>query len=315
MMQAVQITQYGGPEVLELAATPMPKPGPGQVLVRIRAAGVNPFDKKIRSGWLAKFYPLTLPAVAGGDFAGEIVENGAGAARRIGERVFGMINPMLGGTYAQYLAVDADLARRAPANASFEEAAALPMVGQTAIYALETLGDVKAGHNVLVHGAGGGVGGVAVQIAKAAGARVIATCSGGKRDRVLALGADEVIDYTTTDFRTVAKDIDLAVDPLGGQTNLKTYEVMKPGGVILVVLRYDPTEMQNREAMSARYNVVVKDVAFDNEPHTLDRVRALFESGKLKANVQEIMPLADARRAHELVGSGHVSGKVVLRID
>jgi NADPH:quinone reductase-like Zn-dependent oxidoreductase len=314
-MQAVQITRYGEEDGLELREVARPTPRAGQVLVRIRAAGVNPFDCKIRRGWLAGFYPLDLPATAGGDFAGEVAELGEGVTGlTVGERVYGMINPMQGGTYAQYLAVDAALARRAPANVDFTEVAGLPMAGQTALHALVNLGGVTSGNRVLIHAGAGGVGGMAIQIAKVAGAHVYATCSTRNVQMVRELGADEVIDYTTTDFRQVARDIDLAVDPLGDEVNLRTYEVMKPGGTILVVLRYNKTEMENRAALSARYGVNVKVVEFDNEPDLLDRLRELVEGGKVRANVRTVLPLEQAAEAQRISGSGRASGKIVLTV-
>lgn len=314
-MRAVQITGYGGLENLQLREIPRPRPRSGQVLVRVHAAGVNPFDCKVRAGRLAGFYPLELPATAGADFAGEVVEVSEGVTRlKVGDRVYGLCNPLQGGCYAEFLAVDEQLARVMPSNISYEAGAALPMVGQTALYALDTLGQVKAGDNVLVHAGAGGVGAVAIQIAKHRGARVFATCSARNIEAVRALGADVVIDYTTTDFRTVAKDIDLAVDPLGEEVNLHTYEVMRPGGTILVVLRYNPTEMQNRAAMSEKYRVQVKEVAFENEPELLDQLREWVEAGAIDSNVRTVLPFEKAAEAQELSGSGHASGKIVLKI-
>ncbi len=314
-MKAVQIQNYGGLDALEVRDVPTPTPGPGQALIRIRAAGVNPFDVKIRSGWLAAFYPLTLPHTLGCDYAGEVVEVGEGVTTLApGQKVFGLVTPMQGGTYAEYLAVDAGLVRPMPAVLSFEDAAALPMVGQTALFALTTLGGLQPGQTVFVHAGSGGVGGAAIQIAKALGARVAATTSTANVEAVKALGADQVIDYKTTDFRTVLKDVDLAIDTVGGEANLATYEVMKPGGAILVVLRGDKTEMENREAMSARYGCQVKVVMFDNEPQLLDTLRDMAERGALSANVRTVLPLEEVKAAHTLSASGRAVGKIVLKV-
>lgn len=312
-MRAVQIARYGGDEVLELTEAARPVPGSGQVLVKIAGAGVNYYDVKIREGWLSQFFPLRFPHTLGNDFAGTVEAVGEGVTEyKPGDNVFGLITVFHGGTYAEYLAVDAALVRRAPANLPLHEAAAMPMVYLTAWIALVEHGQIQPGMNVLVHAGGGGVGGAAIQLAKHFGARVYATCSTHNCEFVYGLGADEVIDYTATDFRHLAKEIDLAVDVIGGDTNLRTFEVMRRGGTIAVVLRNDPVEMANRERLCAEHGVSVKVVAFDTMPERLDRIRELAEAGAIHANVQQTFPLEQAREAHKIAQTRHTRGRIVL---
>lgn len=316
MMKAVQINGYGGDEVLQVTAVPKPAPGPDDVLVKNRAAGLNYYDVKIRNGWLQRFFPLRFPHTLGNDFAGEVVAKGENVTQfEIGDRVYGMITVFHGGTYAEYLSVPANIIRKAPANMSFEECAALPMVMLTSWIALVELGELKTGDNVLVHGGSGGVGAACVQIARHFGATVYATCSAENMARVKALGADRVIDYKKTDFRTCCREIDIAMDPIGGQTNLRTYEVMRPGGVIAVVLREDPVEMENREPLSKKYGVEVKVVAFDLRPDLLDTVREAVENGRYDANIKHRFPLEEARAAHQILQTMHPGGRIVLTMD
>jgi NADPH:quinone reductase-like Zn-dependent oxidoreductase len=312
-MRAVQISRYGGDEVLELTEVPRPVPGPGQLLVQIAGAGVNYYDVKIREGWLSQFFPLNFPHTLGNDFAGSVVAVGEGVTEyQPGDRVFGLITVFHGGTYAEYLAVDAALVRKAPATIPLHEAAAMPIVYLTAWIALVEHGQIKPGMNVLVHAGAGGVGGASIQLAKHFGAKVYATCSAHNCDFLYSLGADEVIDYTATDFRHLAREIDIAVDVIGGETNLRTFEVMRPGGVIAVVLRNDPVEMANRERLCAEYGVSVKVVAFDTLPERLDTIRELAEAGAIHANVQQTFPLEQARAAHQIAQSRHTKGRLVL---
>lgn len=312
-MRAVQIARYGGDEALELAVVTRPAPGPGQVLVKIAGAGVNYYDVKIREGWLSQFFPLRFPHTLGNDFSGTVEAVGAGVTEyRPGDRVFGLITVFHGGTYAEYLAVDASLVRKAPGNMPLHEAAAMPIVYLTAWIALVEHGQVGPGMNVLVHAGSGGVGGAAIQLAKHFGATVYATCSTRNCDFVYSLGADEVIDYTASDFRHLAKEIDIAVDVIGGETNLGTFEVMRPGGTIAVVLRNDPVEMANRERLCAEHGVSVKVVAFDTLPERLETISELAEGGAIHANVQQTFPLDQAREAHKIMQTRHTRGRIVL---
>lgn len=315
-MKAVRIERYGTePEALGLAEVPEPELGPNDVLVEIHAAGFNPFECKLRKGWLQRFYPFQLPHIPGNDFAGVVVRKGPRVwGVEIGERVYGMQETMRPGSYAEYTAVDAGLVRRMPANLSFVEAASLPMVYETAWMGLVDFAMTRPGHLVLVQGAAGGVGSAAVQLARAVGARVAATCSSASVDFVRALGADVVIDRTQQDFTRVLANVDVVFDPIGGEVNLRSYEVMRPGGAMLVVLREDRLEMENRDRLCREKQVTCSVVAFEQRADVLDYIRPLFERGVLKPTVTKVLPLAEAREAHRASDAGHARGKTVLKV-
>jgi NADPH:quinone reductase-like Zn-dependent oxidoreductase len=315
-MQAVQIKNYGHDDALELVEVERPTPGHGQVLVKVHAAGVNYYDIKIREGWLSAFFPLRLPHTLGNDFAGEVVEVGEGVTDfAVGDNVYGLITVMHGGTYAQYLAVDTHIIRKMPNNISYVEAASLPMAGLSGLIAVHDLAQLQPGQTLLYHGGAGGVGVMAIQMAKNLGAHVIATCSAQNCDFVAALGADQVIDYQSQDFSTLCSDVDAAIDPIGGDTNLRTFTVMRRGGRIVVVLRNDPVEMQNRERLCQEHGVEVKVLAFDLYPEGLDTLRSLVETGKLKPQVKHVFPLREAQKAHQLIQGRHFAGRIVLEME
>ncbi len=312
-MKAVQINRYGHDDVLEINDVPVPRPGPGQVLVKIHAAGINYYDIKIREGWLQGFFTLRFPHTLGNDFAGEVVETGEDVTDfAVGDRVFGMITVMHGGTYAQYLAVDAAHIRKMPEGLNYAEAASLPMPGLSALIAVDKLANIQNGHSLLYHVGAGGVGAMSIQMAKSRGAHVIATCSAPNVEFVREIGADEVLDYNTMDFRSVAREVDAAIDPIGGDTNLRTFEVMKRGGVIVVVLRNDPVEMANRERLCQEHQVEVKVLAFDLFPEGLDLLRDQVHAGQLKPVVKHVFPLQEAAAAHRLIQGRHFAGRLVL---
>ena len=315
-MKAISLTDYGqDPGVLSYVDVPDPQFGPTEVLIEVHAAGFNPFDGKLRKGYLQRFYPLTLPHVIGNDFAGIVVAAGPQVFHlRVGDRVYGMQPAMRSGSYAEYVAVEATLARRMPANLSFVEAASLPMVYQTAWMGLAGFAQVKPGQLVLVHGATGGVGSAGVQLARAMGARVAATARADGLDFVRGLGADIAIDYQAHDFTELLRNVDAVIDPIGGQVNLDSYKVVRRGGVIAVVLREDKLEMENRARLEREHGVSTNVIAFENLPDVLDFLRPLFESGALKPVVTRVLPLKDAAEAHRSSDSGHARGKTALRV-
>ncbi len=315
-MRAVLLNGYGGPEVLQLGKVPLPPMAPhNEVLVKVEAAGLNPFEAKLRRGWLAQMFPLAFPKILGCDVAGTIAAKGFDVSEfEIGDRVWGLVDSMRPGTYAEYVAAPSFLIRKMPANLSFEQAAAVPTAACTAWYGLKTLADVRAGQRVLVQAGSGGVGSYAIQIAKHFGAWVATTASAANADYVRDLGADEVIDYASEDFRDRVQDIDIILDVLGGEVGQRSYEVLKPGGTMLVVLRGDQIEMQNRDANTAKYGVAAKIVAFSAQPEILDAMRPLFESGALKAPLEGVFALDDVVAAHTALDAGHARGKTVLRV-
>jgi NADPH:quinone reductase-like Zn-dependent oxidoreductase len=315
-MKAVALNQYGGPEVLELMDVDVPPFAMhNEVLVDVHAAGVNPFDKKIRSGLFAQIFPRAFPLVPGCDFAGTIAAKGFDVSEfEVGDRVWGMVDPIRSGTYAEKVASPSYAVRKMPDNLSFEDAASVPMATVTAWFGLRNLAGLQPGQRVLVNGGGGGVGSAAIQIAKHLGAWVATTCSARNAEYCRGLGADEVIDYTSEDVRNRLSGIDVTIDPIGGETNLRSYEVMRRGGTMLVILRMDPVEMEGSPALAEKFGVTRKEVVFSAQPEILDILRPLYERGELKPNVTEIYPFEKARAAHEQIDTGHTRGKLVLKV-
>lgn len=315
-MKAVVLTNHADTyEVLELREMERPKIGPRDVLIEVHAAGFNPFDCKLRKGWLRRFYPFPLPHVLGNDVAGVVVEKGPAVFEfNVGDRVYGLQATMRWGAYAEYCAIDAGAVRRIPAKLSFEQAAVTPMVLETAWLGLVDYALVRPGQFVLVHGGAGGVGSMAVQLARALGATVATTCSTDAVDFVRSIGAHVVIDYKTQDFTRVLRDVDVVFDPIGGQTNLRSYEVMKPGGVILTVLREDKLEIENRARLSDQHRVTCKVVAFEDHSAALEGAAALLESGLIVPPVARTLPLAQVAEAHRAQDQGHARGKTVIKV-
>ncbi|HEX4039627.1 MAG TPA: NADP-dependent oxidoreductase [Acidobacteriaceae bacterium] len=305
-MKAIRIHQYGGPEVLTLDETPRPEPGPGQVLVRVHAAGVNPADWKVRAGYFKEFLPLQLPAILGFDLAGEVEAAGPGVAGfSKGVQVYGTAM----GTYAEYVAANvAEIAPR-PRSLDYVRSASIPVSAQTAWQALFDAGGLKAGQTVLIHGATGGVGSFAVQLAKAKGAHVLGTASARNQAYLRELGADEPIDYETTKFESVAHDVDVVFDTQGGATQQRSWPVLKRGGV-LVSIAQPPSQEE-----AAKYGVRGVYLGQKASVEQLVEIAGMVDAGKLKTTVEVVLPLAEARRAQELSESGHTRGKIVLTCD
>ena len=314
-MRAVLLTGYGGPEVLQLGEVPLPRMAPhNEVLIKVEAAGLNPFEAKLRRGWLHQMFPFEFPHVLGCDVAGTVVAKGFDVSEfEVGDKVYGLVDVVRSGSYAEYVAAPSVLIRRMPSNLGFEAAAAVPTAACTAWYGLKTLAGIKAGDRVLIQAGSGGVGSFAIQVAKHFGAWVATTASAANADFVRNLGADEVIDYAADDF-TRLKDIDIVLDVLGSDVGQRSYTVLKPGGTLLVVLRGDQTEMQNRDANMAKYGVTTRIVAFSAQPEILDAMRPLFESGALKVPLEHIYPLDEIAAAHAALDAGHARGKSALRV-
>ena len=315
-MKAVLLEHYGADaEVLQFGETAEPEIGPHDVLVEVHAAGVNPFDCKLRKGWLQRFYPFAFPHVLGVDLAGIVRAKGPAVwGLEVGDSVYGMQDAIRRGSYAEFVAVNAANVRRVPRGLSLVEAASLPMVYQTAWMGIIDQCLTRAGELVLVHAGAGGVGSAAIQIAKALGARVATTCSTDALDFVRTLGADIVIDRGRHDFREVLRNVDVVFDPIGGETNLRSYEVMRRGGRICVVLREDPLETANSPRLTEQYGVTRNVIAFDQRADVLDYIRPLFEQGGLKPVVSAVLSLAEAGEAHRALDAGHARGKTVLKI-
>lgn len=307
MMKAVIIREYGGLEVLKLEDVPRPEPKENEVLVRVIAAGVNPIDAIIREGTSAKEFGTHLPLVPGYDIAGVVEKTGARITRlKAGDAVYGYVRA--GGGYGEYaVAKEGEVAPK-PKPLSFVAAASVPLAALTAWQALIDAAKLSAGQTVLIHGGSGGVGTMAIQIAKAQGARVIATASSRNQDLLKEIGADVTIDYAKTRFEDVAKNVDVVLDSVGEDTLARSYGVVRKGGFIAtLVARPDQAELDKRGIRGA--SIAVKPNAEE-----LAEIAKLIEAGKIKPVVTRMLPLADAVKAQQQIASGHTRGKIVLRI-
>ncbi|MET8585900.1 NADP-dependent oxidoreductase [Streptomyces collinus] len=310
-MRAISQDVLGGPEVLREVRAGRPAPRPNEVLVRVRAAGVNPTDWKHRAtgGFLGE-----PPFVLGWDLSGEVAETGIGvAAFKPGDEVFGMLPYPFGhGSHAEYVTVPARALTHKPASIDHVQAGALPLVSLTAWQALTEYADVRPGQRVLVHAAAGGLGHVAVQIAKARGAYVIGTASAGKHDFLREIGVDEPIDYRSTDVTEAVRDVDVVLDTLGGETSVRSLRVLRPGGIVVSVLPVGPPEFYEE---AERLGVRAVRMLVEADRAGMEAVAELVESGKLKATIAGTFPLADAAKAHDLGDTGRTTGKLVLLVD
>jgi NADPH:quinone reductase-like Zn-dependent oxidoreductase len=227
IMKAIRIHTYGGPEVLKYEDAPRPQAGEGEVLIRVHAAGVNPVDSAIRGGLVKEIFPVSLPWIPGSDVSGVIEEVGPNVTRfKKGDEVFALLNPAKGGTYAEYVVVNESELALKPKSLHHIRAAAVPVAAVTAWNALFETAQLQSGQRVLIHGGAGGVGHFAVQLAKWKGAHVIATASARNHELVYELGADEVVDYQAQKFENVAREIDIVLDPIGGNTQERSWKVL-----------------------------------------------------------------------------------------
>ena len=304
-MKAVQIHSFGGPEVLQYEDVPRPQPKANEILVRVHAAGVNPVDWKIREGYLT----ATLPMIMGIDFSGVVESVGSGVAKyRSGDAVFGQVADE-SGSYAEYaIAMESDIARK-PETLDDIRAAALPVASLTSWQALFDVAKLTAGQKVLIHGAAGGVGSFAVQFAKWKGATVIGTASGAHVEQVRQLGADEVIDYRKTKFDEVVRDTDVVLDTIGGETQERSWRVLKRGGVLASLVQQPPPDKASAAGVRGFF---VRQKANGEQ---LAAIADLVVKGEVKVNVETTLPLKDAAKAQELSKTGHSGGKIVLEVN
>ncbi|MDK0519987.1 NADP-dependent oxidoreductase [Streptomyces sp. ML-6] len=309
-MRAIGQDTHGTPEVLKEVVLPRPVPGPGQVLVAVRAAGMNPTDWKHRAAGL---FLNRLPLVLGWDVSGVVEAVGFGVTLfEPGDEVFGMLPYPHGvGSHAEYVTGPARAFAHKPAGLDHVRAAALPLAALTAHQALVDTAALRAGQHVLVHAAAGGVGHLAVQIAKSRGAYVIGTASVPKHDFVRSLGADEVVDYRTTDFRDAVREVDVVLDPLSGDTRARSLDVLRPGGVLVSLLPgTDPDEAGKAAARRVR----VRTLLVEADHAGMNAVAELAAAGSLRPHVEAVFPLADAAKAHALGETGRTTGKIVLTV-
>ncbi|MFJ2813526.1 NADP-dependent oxidoreductase [Streptomyces sp. NPDC087294] len=310
-MRAISQDTLGGPEVLKEVALPRPEPRTNEVLVRVRAAGVNPTDWKHRAtgGFLG-----AAPFVLGWDVSGVVEAVGVGVARfRPGDEVFGMLSYPFGhGSHAEYVTAPARTFAHKPAALDHTRAAALPLVSLTAWQALVETAEVGPGQRVLIHAAAGGVGHVATQIAKARGAYVIGTASAGKHDFLREIGVDEPLDYRETDITEAVKDVDVVLDTLGGATSVDSLRVLRPGGIVVSILPVGSDELYEE---AARLGVRAVRMLVDASHSGMRAIAELVEAGKLRPTIAGTFPLAEAAEAHRIGELGRTAGKLVLLVD
>ncbi|WP_345548826.1 NADP-dependent oxidoreductase [Streptomyces lannensis] len=310
-MRAVSQDVLGGPEVLKVVEVERPAPRTNEVLIRVRAAGLNPTDWKHRAtgGFLGK-----PPFVLGWDVSGVVEETGIGVATfKPGDEVFGLLSYPFGhGSHAEYVSAPARAFTHKPSSIDHVQAGALPLVSLTAWQALVETAGLQRGQKVLIHAAAGGVGHVAVQIAKARGAHVIGTASAGKHHFVRGLGADELIDYHDTDFAEAVRDVDVVLDTVGGDYVQRSLRTLRKGGILVTILPRGSKELAGQaEALGVR----ATEMLVDADRHGMRTVAELVEAGKLRATIAGTFPLAEAAKAHELGDTGRTTGKLVLLMD
>ena len=308
-MKAIRIHAFGGPDVLKLESIGEPQPLDDEILIRVRASGVGPWDAWVRSG--KSMLPQPLPLTPGSDVAGTVVAVGKGVEHlRVGDAVYGATNERFTGGYAEYAVAVGNMIAKMPTTLDYVGAASVPVVATTAWQALFDYADVARGQDVLVLGAAGNVGSYVVQIAARAGAAV--TAVEGPQDQIFAqeLGAEASFDYRLHRIDQLPRNFDIVVDTVGGDTLAQSYCVVKSGGVVIsTVAQPDDKLLSEKSVRSAFFLVKVTS-------DLLSRFSVLFDEGKLRSTVGEILPLRQARRAHEMLGGApHVRGKIVLTPD
>jgi NADPH:quinone reductase-like Zn-dependent oxidoreductase len=304
-MKAIRIHDYGDASALKYEDAPVPEPPPDGVLIKVHAAGVNPVDWKIRKGLMRAARPLQFPAVLGGDIAGTVEQTGPIVTRfKHGDPVVARVE----GAYAEFATAKTDAIAPAPTSVPLAHAAGLPIAGGTAWTVLFDAANVKPGQTVLIQGASGGVGTFAVQLAKLAGLRVIATTSGANVALVKSLGADVVIDYRAEEVATKAQGIDLVIDTVGGETQKKSFVLVKKGGLLLSIV--SPPD----EALAKEHGITARFERGNMTGIRLQEIAGLIDAGKLKVIVDKEFPLAQAKAVHEYSETGRARGKIILRV-
>ena len=308
-MKAVRIHAYGDRSVLQFEDAPKPEVKPDEALVRIVAAAVNPIDWKIRQGHLKAFVPYVFPLTLGWDFSGVIEELGSEVSTfAVGDAVFSRPEVRRDGSYAEYIAVRAVELARKPKTISHVEAASIPLAGITAWESIVAVGTLAAGQTALIHAASGGVGSLAVQIAKWRGARVVATTSKANVELVRSLGADQVIDYRSERFAEKVKDVDLVIDTIGGEVQASSWSVLRRDGILVSTVSVPSVERAAALGVRSAHILIGPDAA------VLDQLSGLIDSGKLRTLIGGEFALRNIADAHALSESGRTVGKIVLYV-
>jgi len=313
-MKAVQINRYGGSEAVEIKKdAPKPAISQGKLLIEAYAAGVNPVDLAIREGHMKQMAPLNFPATLGGDFSGVVAEAGPGVSGfKKGDEVYGYASTLGGGSgsFAEYILVDAKKAAKKPKSMDILAAGALPLVGISAFDVLTSKIKLAKGQKILIQGGAGGIGSIAIQIAKHLGAHVAATAGPEAKEYVKNLGADESIDYKSQQFDALLKGYDAVFDTVGGETYARSFKVLKRGGIIVSMLAKPDEELMKKHGVRAESEYSAPAINTEN----LSKLAELADKIKLKVNIDKTFPLDKAGEAIDYIHTGHPKGKVVLQI-
>ncbi len=311
-MKAAQLTKYGGEEAITIADLPTPTVEDGKILVQVHAAGVNPFDWKVQQGFLKEYIPLTLPIVLGGDFAGIVTEVGAGVTQfKKGDEVYGQANAVAGnsGSFAQFTLTKSDSVALKPKSINFQEAGSLPLVGVSALQALTDHMKLAKGHRILIHGGAGGIGSMAIQIAKHIGAFVATTVSADDKSYVQELGANQIIDYKTQKFEDIVHDFDAAFDTVGGDTTNRSVAVLKKGGVLVSMIQPADEMLANNQQITsfAQMTQVTTD--------RLKTLAQLVDAGAIKIHIEKTFSLDQTAAALTYLKVTPPKGKVIISMN
>jgi len=310
-MKAVRVHNYGRPEVLRFEDAPRPTPGSGELLIRVYAASVNPIDWKARAGYLKDFIPLPLPFIPGWDVSGVVEAVGLGVSKfKKGDEVYARPNIMHDGYggYAEYVVAKETETALKPKSIDHVHAATIPVAAVTAWRALFDTAGLEKGQKVLIHGAAGGVGSFAVQLARWKGAHLVGTASAKNQALLRELGVDEPIDYAKTRFEDVVHEVDVVLDTIGGETQQRSWKVLKKGGILVSIVAPPSTDEATKHGVRSAL------ISAQVDTSVLGEIAKLIDSGKLKPRVETVLPLSEARKAHELNESGHARGKIVLKV-
>jgi NADPH:quinone reductase-like Zn-dependent oxidoreductase len=309
-MMAWRVHEFGPPEAMKFERVPRPVPGPGEVLVKVHAAGVGPWDGWIRAG--RSVLPQPLPLTLGSDLSGDIQAVGPDVSDlRVGDQVYGVTNPRAIGAYAEYALASAAMIARKPTSLTYIEAASVPVIAVTAWQGLFDQAQLKAGQSVLIHGGAGNVGAYAVQLARRAGIRTIATAATDKVAFVRKLGADTVIDFQTQRFEDAARNVDAVLDLVGGETQKRSFQVLRRGGKLISAVSHPDQDLAKSHGVDAAFFLVKVTSQY------LTEIADLIDSGKLRTRVGTVLPLADAREAHFILEGRRPpsKGKIVLTVE
>jgi NADPH:quinone reductase-like Zn-dependent oxidoreductase len=308
-MKAVRIHAYGGRETLTYEDAPLPEVREGDLLVHVHATSVNPFEWKVRQGYLAGWINYSFPLTLGWDVSG-VVEAGSQGVNgfKPGDPVFGRADISRNGAYAEYIAIPASLAAHKPQSVDHLHAAAVPHAALAAWRALFTAAELAPGQTVLIHAAAGGVGHIAVQLAKWRGAQVIGTASGPNLAFLKELGVDQAIDYTTTRFEEAVREVDVVLDNVGGETLQRSWGVLKPGGMLVSLV--EPPSPEKAAETGVRAILATADP----DPEILTRIAGLVDAGRLRPVVSTVFPLSQMPEAHALSESYHTRGKIGIKV-